>query len=249
MVKKFTEFAKRFEEIRKKQIDHTEIRRGGCVCCGYRARQVSWVAAKRPAVVGDFLETQFGKMIDNSRGPDFPEYEKGGLELKTHRLGGSSKVTLFCQKQDEGMSDEEALSFFGKDRERKGETIKSFHVDVRFQSPNNIGLFLDMKGDNIVVRNKDVVVHSWDIIKLTDRLEGKMPNLAYITYDLEEPNIILRDLFIYSGFDRGVLIDLIKKKSLEISYRMRTGKNRGTAFRLTSAENYSRFFKKVELIC
>lgn len=201
--------------------------------------------------VGDFFESLLNKGVDNLQLPDLSEIE---TEIKTS--SGKKKTTAFTKSPDDGYSVRQLVDRFGYE-DKDGKLNKNNQIAKRLMvsvtgKPNNRGFYLDIQNDRLYLINKEEKLCSWRLDILMESFAGKMPNLAYVNYTKDKNGITFNTLTLYKNVQKIALIDMIKNGEVVVELRARHGfkdknesyiRDRGTAFRLTNSNSYSKLFE------
>ena len=196
--------------------------------------------------VGDLLEQQLGKDVDNKSLPDLSEID---TELKTHWK--ASLTTMFTKEPKSGKSKYiyENYSYMSEDGKRK----LNMSVTV---NKNGQGFYLTADEDKIKIKNDGKVLCSLVTEEIVEIANEKMPNLFFVKYDIQNQWLTYRDLISYKKINKKSVVRLINAGVLSIDFRLsqyKNGKmrNRGTAFRLktsTSSNVYDKLYSEIKTI-
>lgn len=131
-----------------------------------------------PTGVGHTLETLMGLEEDNIPMPDL-----GEVELKGHRAGSSSLVTLFTyDKKCWKVKQLPAIRKYGtpdKDPEKMGRLGMYFTLT---RKPNGSGLFVDIGEEEISVTHvTDGILATWSLEILAKQFEKKFPAMMFVS--------------------------------------------------------------------
>jgi len=220
-----TDFSARFQKI--KQTGYTPSLRKG------------------PTGIGYTLETLLGIRENNIATPDIL-----GAELKAHRVGVNSMISLFTfNKKAWVMPQLQAIRQYGS-LDRNGRPGLYYTMTGK---PNSAGLFLFVDHDTVMVRHisGDIVVQ-WSLETLAKRFMQKIPALIFVTALVE-----MRDGSEYFHFQRAQFMTETSPQLLESQFKLEnimvdlrlhdTGtraRNHGTGFRVFE-EKLPLLFKKV----
>jgi hypothetical protein len=176
---------------------------------------------------GEFLESLFGKEVDNKQTYDF---ELIKCDLKTKHVNTGSKTTLMTQTPMEGSHG------ISKMRHHYGDKDGRFYSTITFGSPNNRGLYLDEDDYNLVVMNENGGLHSWNKNNLMFKVSNKLHNVFYVEYETpadRQVKYVVGDLKL--GLNADCFLDEIRKGNICVEYRLGSeNKDKGTAFRIDS---------------
>lgn len=159
-----------------------------------RVREKGWIASKRkgPTGVGQTLEYYLvpkgwiPRMKENNIAlPDL-----GTVELKAHRVGSSSMITLFTfnrkaclqngsfSRQAWKMNPLQAIKKYGT-RDSNGRLGMYFTMA---RTPNSMGLFLHIDKATIDVRHiSGEIIAEWQLEVLAERFAKKIPGLVLVS--------------------------------------------------------------------
>jgi hypothetical protein len=219
------EFQKRFAEIKKQ----------------------GWVKTKRKGNtgIGQTLEQLLQLEENNFALPDL-----GFAELKSHRIGSSSMVTLFTfDRKAWKMNPLDAIRKYGT-KDKNGRLGLYFTL---FFTPNESGLFLRVENKTIsACHTSGAVLAEWNTEVLSQQFKKKMPSLVFVHAESE-----MREGVEWFKYERAELLtepsgekflEQIKKGNVVIDLRLHdrgtSARNHGTAFR-TQDDNLSSLFKNV----
>lgn len=198
-------------------------------------RNLGWVPSQRkgPTGVGYTLERQLGLVENNIALPDL-----GSVELKAHRVGSNSMITLFTFNRKAWlMPPLEAIRAYGTP-DANGRLGLYFTMSL---VPNSAGLFLLVEDDKISVRHvSGMKVVEWRIADLAQRFSKKMPALVLVSALVERRAD--REWFRYtraqvlSGTSPNVIHDQIEQGNILVDLRLHDqgtrARNHGTGFRV-----------------
>lgn len=135
-----------------------------------------WIpsARKGPTGIGQTLEQLLGLKEDNIAFPDL-----GKVELKAHRIGASSLITLFTfNRKVWKMNPLEAIRQYGTP-DINGRMGLYFTMS---RTPNSTDLFLHIEEDSISVRHvSGQILAEWQLTTLAERFVQKLPKLLFVT--------------------------------------------------------------------
>jgi len=208
-----TDFSARFHKI--KQMGYTPSLRKG------------------PTGIGYTLETLLGIRENNIATPDIL-----GAELKAHRIGTNSMISLFTfNKKAWIMPQLQAIRQYGS-LDRNGRTGLYYTMTSK---PNSAGLFVFVDHDIVMVRHiSGNIVVQWSLETLAKRFILKIPALIFVTALVE-----MRDGSEYFHFQRAqymtetspeLLASQFQSGNIMVDLRLHdTGtraRNHGTGFRV-----------------
>jgi hypothetical protein len=139
-------------------------------------RELGWVKSKRkgPTGIGQTLEQLLGLSENNVALPDL-----GEIELKAHRAGSPSMITLFTfNRKVWRMNPLQAIRKYGT--EDANGRLGLYYTMSR--TPNSSGLFLDIGDLSISVRHIDgTLIAEWPYSELSKRFEEKVPAVVLVS--------------------------------------------------------------------
>jgi len=141
-----------------------------------KVKEKGWVKSQRrgPTGIGQTLENLLGIEENNIALPDL-----GTIELKAHRIGSSSMITLFTfNRKAWKMKPLSAIKKYGtKD---KDERLGMYFTMSR--TPNSVGLFLNVDQTTISVRHvSGELIAEWQLETLAERFMQKTPGLVLVS--------------------------------------------------------------------
>jgi hypothetical protein len=141
-----------------------------------QVKEKGWVKSKRkgPTGIGHTLEQLLGLTENNIALPDL-----GTVELKAHRIGSSSMITLFTfNRKAWKINPHGAIKKYGT-RDDNGRLGMYFTMA---RTPNSMGLFLNVDETTISVRHvSGEVVAEWQLENLAKRFMQKTPGLVLVS--------------------------------------------------------------------
>jgi hypothetical protein len=141
-----------------------------------QVKEKGWVKSKRkgPTGIGHTLEQLLGLTENNIALPDL-----GTVELKAHRIGSSSMITLFTfNRKAWKINPHGAIKKYGT-RDDNGRLGMYFTMA---RTPNSMGLFLNVDETTISVRHvSGEVVAEWQLETLAKRFMQKTPGLVLVS--------------------------------------------------------------------
>lgn len=211
-------------------------------------KALSYVKSQRrgPTGIGHTLERLMGLKENNISLPDL-----GKIELKAHRLGTSSLITLFTfNRKAWKMNPLDAIRKYGTP-DRNGRLGLYYTMS---RTPNSSGLFLHTDVSKISVRNiSGDTIAEWQYADLSKQFLRKMPALILVSAFTE-----MRGDDEWFKFSRAQLLfgtapkiiaTQIEAGNVVVDLRLHdkgtSARNHGTGFR-TYEENLSLLFSKVE---
>jgi hypothetical protein len=141
-----------------------------------KLKSAGWVQSKRkgPTGVGQTLEQLIGLDENNIALPDLVS-----VELKSHRIGSSSMITLFTfNRKAWKMPPLQAVKDYGTP-DKEGRLGLYFTMS---RTPNSMGLFLHLEGGTVSVRHiSGRIIAEWQLACLADRFMQKLPGLVFVS--------------------------------------------------------------------
>ncbi len=141
-----------------------------------QVKEKGWVKSKRkgPTGIGQTLEQLLSIKENNVALPDL-----GTIELKTHRIGSSSMITLFTfNRKAWKMNPLAAIKKYGT-RDNEGRLGMYFTMA---RTPNSMGLFLNVDETAISVRHvSGEIIAEWQLEALAKRFMQKTPGLVLVS--------------------------------------------------------------------
>lgn len=201
-----------------------------------KIKKQGYIPTKRrgPTGVGYTLEELLGMKENNIALPDIAK-----AELKTHRDGYGSMITLFTfNNKVWQINPIEAVRKYGS-YDRNGRRGLYYTMSLK---PNSAGLFLEIGNKEIGISHiSGEKIALWKLEKLEERFEQKIPALILVHAFSEERD--RREYFHYDrasllqGTSPSILKNQFKKEHLLVDVRMHDkgtegARNHGTAFRV-----------------
>ncbi|MBI5402581.1 MAG: hypothetical protein HY959_04220 [Ignavibacteriae bacterium] len=187
---------------------------------------------KGPTGIGHTLEQELGMKENNIALPDIK-----GAELKAHRSGATSMITLFTfNRKCWIMKPLEAIKKYGS-KDSNGRI--GLYYTMSFK-PNSAGLFLDVEKDKISILHKSgKLIVNWDLKTLSKRFESKIPALILVNAETEERDGIEYFRFtnarLLKGTSPELLYDQFREQNIQVDLRLHEkgtmARNHGTGFR------------------
>ena len=211
-------------------------------------KKQGWVPSARrgPTGIGQTLEQLLALKENNIALPDL-----GTVELKAHRIGSSSLITLFTfNRKAWKMKPLDAIRQYGTPDENG--RLGLYYTMSR--TPNSMGLFLYLESETISVRHiSGTVIAEWQIETLCERFVQKIPGLVLVSAFNE-----LRGDTEWFKFDRAQLLsetspEIIRNQiitgniliDLRLHDKGTSARNHGTGFRATE-DKLTFLFKNVQ---
>ncbi|MDE3058465.1 MAG: hypothetical protein KGJ59_10970 [Bacteroidota bacterium] len=213
-----------------------------------KVKEKGWVKSKRkgPTGVGQTLEQLLGMKENNVALPDL-----GTVELKAHRIGSASMITLFTfNRKAWKMKPLAAIKKYGT----KDENGRLGMYFTMARTPNSMGLLLHVDDGKISVRHvSGEVVAEWELETLAKRFMQKVPGLVLVSafsemrgdtewfkYDraqvLTETSVSIIHNQLIAG---NILVDL------RLHDKGTSARNHGTGFRATE-DKLTLLFKNIK---
>ncbi len=202
-----------------------------------QVKKKGWVNSKRkgPTGIGQTLEQLLGIKENNVALPDL-----GTVELKAHRIGSSSMITLFTfNRKAWKMNPLAAIKKYGT-RDENGRLGMYFTMA---RTPNSMGLFININDKTISVRHvSGETVAEWKLEDLAKRFMQKTPGLVLVSAFSE-----MRGDIEWFKYDRA---QLLTETSPEIIHNQLISGNILVDLRLhdkgTMARNHGTGFRAIE---
>jgi len=141
-----------------------------------KIKKLGWIPSKRrgDTGIGQTLEQLLGLKENNIALPDL-----SGAELKTHRSGSSSMITLFTfNRKAWKMRPLEAIRKYGTP-DRDGRLGLYFTMS---RKPNSMGLFLDVGRDSVSVQHKSgELIAEWEFESIANKFMRKIPAMILVS--------------------------------------------------------------------
>ena len=199
-----------------------------------RLRKKGWVRSKRkgPTGVGHTLEWLLGLAENNIAIPDW-----GRVELKAHRIGSSSMITLFTFNRKVWRTKPlDAVRKYGTPDEN-GRLGLYFTMS---RTPNSTGLFLHVEADAISVRHiSGEIIAEWQLDALAERFMQKLPGLIVVSALCEMRGDVEWFKFerarLLAGTSPEIIRNQISEGNILVDLRLHDqvtrARNHGTGFR------------------
>ncbi len=141
-----------------------------------KIKDAGWIPSARrgPTGIGQTLEQMLGLRENNVAIPDL-----GAVELKAHRIGSASLITLFTfNRKVWQMKPLDAIREYGTP-DRNGRLGLYYTLS---RTPNSMGLFLYVEGDKVLVRHiSGSIVAEWQLQTLAERFTQKLRGLIFVS--------------------------------------------------------------------
>ena len=186
-----------------------------------------------PTGIGHTLETELGIKENNIASPDL-----GEIELKAHRHGQNSLITLFTfNRKVWKINPLEAIKKYGSLDKNNRQGLYNTMTLI----PNSAGLFLQVTDTDVSVRHIDgTIVVEWGLEAITAQFVKKIPALMLVSAFSEERDGV--EYFHFSsaqlmkGTSPSLLIDRFKAEHIVVDLRLhdkgtKSARNHGTGFR------------------
>lgn len=212
-----------------------------------RVREKGWIASKRkgPTGVGQTLEYYLGMKENNIALPDL-----GTVELKAHRVGSSSMITLFTfNRKAWKINPLQAIRKYGT-RDSNGRLGMYFTMA---RTPNSMGLFLHIDKSTIDVKHiSGEIIAEWQLDVLAERFAKKIPGLVLVSAFSEMRGDV--EWFKYdraqllTGTSPNIIRNQISAGNILVDLRLHdkgtSARNHGTGFRATE-DKLTLLFKNI----
>jgi hypothetical protein len=212
-----------------------------------KVKEKGWVKSQRkgPTGIGQTLENLLGIDENNIALPDL-----GTIELKAHRIGSSSMITLFTfNRKAWKMNPLSAIKKYGT-KDKDGRLGMYFTMS---RTPNSVGLFLNVDQTTISVRHvSGEVIAEWQLETLAERFMQKTPGLVLVSAFSE-----MRGDSEWFKYERaqlltGTTMDIIRNQlisgnilvDLRLHDKGTSARNHGTGFRATE-DKLTYLFKNI----
>ena len=184
-------------------------------------------------VIGRLFEDKFGVDENNS-----PLADWNGIEIKTKKSLSNSKVTLFTKSPTWRHKSSNNDKVYNYGYESDG-TYK-FNTSVT-NTTNNLGWKSIVNHNNKTVELLlyDNIEASYSFETLQSAIEGKLNTIALIDTDVKDGNVLYDSYSILSGVSMNKFLEYIETGKIVIEFRMKIGKDRGTAFRIAKNKMYN----------
>lgn len=203
----------------------------------YALKQQGFVVSMRRGNtgIGYTLETLLGVRENNLLLPDL-----GTMELKAHRRGVTSRITLFTFNS-------------GAWKVKPSDVIDRYgYVDTNGRHslycmasslPNNQGLYTRVGDRKVTLHHIDgTIIAEWLGQTLIERFISKMPALVFVQAEVRENSddkeeFWFNEAYLLTNPNEGNFLDLIRNDRVAIDIRMHlrphgTVRNHGTGFRI-----------------
>jgi len=207
-----------------------------------------WVRSERKGAtgIGQTLEKWLGLSENNLAVPDL-----GSIELKAHRVGTSSMITLFTfNRKAWKVKPLDAIRKYGTP-DQNGRLGLYFTMS---RTPNSTGLFLHIGANAISVRHiSGEIIAEWQLEALAERFMQKVPALILVSAFCEMRGDVEWFLFDRAQLLTGTTADILKNQilagnvlvDLRLHDKITSARNHGTGFR-AKEEQLPSLYKKVE---
>jgi len=199
-----------------------------------KIKQLGWVKSKRrgPTGIGYTLERLLGLSENNIALPDL-----GEIELKAHRIGSSTMITLFTfNRKVWKMNPLQAIRKYGT-LDAQGRLGLYFTMS---RTPNSAGLFLFVEEQRISIRHiSGEVLAEWQLSALAERFQEKIPALILVSAFSETRKDEEWFLFDRAQLLSGTSPDILRSQlisgnvlvDLRLHDKISHARNHGTGFR------------------
>ena len=192
------------------------------------------------------MEKWLGLSENNLAVPDL-----GSIELKAHRVGTSSMITLFTfNRKAWKVKPLDAIRKYGTP-DQNGRLGLYFTMS---RTPNSTGLFLHIGANAISVRHiSGEIIAEWQLEALAERFMQKVPALILVSAFCEMRGDVEWFLFDRAQLLTGTTADILKNQilagnvlvDLRLHDKITSARNHGTGFR-AKEEQLPSLYKKVE---
>jgi hypothetical protein len=189
--------------------------------------------------IGRLFEDEFGVDENNS-----PLADWNGIEIKTKKSTSKSRVTLFSKSPTWSykLSTNDRVYNYGYEVDG---TYK-FNTSIS-NNPNNLGWKSNVNYESGVIELlfNDSIEATYSFDTLKESLEGKLNTLALINTDITGDKVLFESYAILSGVSMEKFLNYIDTGKIVIEFRMRIGKDRGTAFRIPKNRMYDLYNESI----
>jgi hypothetical protein len=185
-----------------------------------------------PTGIGHLLESLLGISEDNIALPDLQN-----AELKAHRIGSNSMITLFTFNRKAWKIDPlRAIKKYGT-RDKNDRLGLYFTMSL---APNSQGLFLYTDKINISVRHiSGEIIAEWKLEDLKQQFQNKIPAMILVSAFSEERDGVEWFHFararLLTGVSAEALLNQIRAGNILVDLRLHdkgtSARNHGTGFR------------------
>jgi len=201
--------------------------------------------------VGYTFEAMMGIKENNLVEPDLD-----GVEIKTHRQGSKSLITLFTsdrkswQKNSTQKKIIEKYGFYNKGRINLYSTITTI-------KPNSQGLYLQVGDDGVSIQHVTNIgkIATWQYVTLLEKFTTKLSALLFVTANTKRIDGIeyfhyVKGQILKGLIGKNTLKALFENGDIVIDLRLhiktnKNVKNHGTGFRIKT-EKLSKIFTQIE---
>ena len=162
------------------------------------------VTRKSAGAVGElFEELMLGKIVGTQKGADFAAIN---CEAKVHYARCNPLTTLFCFAFSLGL--------------KPSQFSKEFHVGTAHAGrTNKHGQSVSVCWKRVMVTVDGVAVAGWTIDELKERIERKMPNLAFVNATKRGQTVTFNEMFVGQHVVAERFIDSIANGEVAIEMR------------------------------
>lgn len=185
--------------------------------------------------IGYTLETLLEVSENNLQFPDL-----GTMELKAHRRGATSRITLFTfNKGAWNMKQSDVIDRYGYVDTNGRHSLYCMASSL----PNNQGLYTRVGDRKVTLHHIDgTVIAEWLGQTLIERFISKMPTLVFVQADVRENSddkeeFWFNEAYLLTNPNEDNFLDLIRNDRVAIDMRMHLRpngvvRNHGTGFRV-----------------
>ena len=204
---------------------------------------------KGPTGIGYTLETLLGISENNISSPDL-----GTIELKTHRYGQSSLLTLFTFNKNAWVIKQlEAIRKYGSP-DKNGRMGLYYTMGLK---PNSAGLFLYVDEEFVAVRSIDGnIIARWKLSEIALKFAEKVKSVLLVSAFVEltdgaEHFLYGRARLLSGGTSVSILKNQFEQERLLLDLRLHDAgtraRNHGTGFRV-SLNHLDELYSRIEEI-
>ena len=212
-----------------------------------------WVTSHRAGNtgIGKTLEDLLNIPENNQKIPDL-----GNAELKSHRKGASSLITLLTLDRDVWKINTADLireyGYWDEERSRY-----AFYHTIT-SSESNHGLFSEINNRSLfLMHSSGVALGEWELSAITRAFSEKMPNLVFVLADCRTINnyeeFWYNEAYYLEGVDEEQFMQYLRDETIVLDIRMHLkesgqARNHGTGFRIRAKCLPDLFASKTNLL-
>lgn len=214
---------------------------------------IGWVKTHRTGNtgIGKTLEDLLSIPENNKKIPDLRN-----AELKSHRKGASSLITLFTLDRDVWkIKNADLIREYGYwDEERSRYAF--YHTITSSESSH--GLFSEINNRSLfLMHSSGVALGEWELSAITRAFSEKMPNLVFVLADCRTidnyEEFWYNEAYYLEGVDEEQFIQYLRDGTIVLDIRMHLkesgqARNHGTGFRISVKYLPDLFASKIDLL-